>query len=67
MNNSILKKKFIDETYENLNSIKRDLEDLETLSSNKNILNSIFRSVHTIKGSAGFIGYIKLQDLTHLL
>lgn len=63
--NSELIKEFLLESFENLSSISDELTTYEKNPSDKELLNSIFRKVHTLKGSAGFLGYQKLQELTH--
>jgi len=50
------------ELYENLNE---QLVELERDPHNANLLNSIFRGFHTIKGGAGFIGVTPLVELCH--
>jgi two-component system chemotaxis sensor kinase CheA len=63
--NSELVKEFLVESFENLSSISDEITTYEKDPSNKELVNSIFRKVHTLKGSAGFLGYQKLQELTH--
>lgn len=53
------------ESFENLSSINEDLTQIEKEPSNKELLNKLYRTVHTMKGSASFLGYKKLQDITH--
>ncbi len=56
---------FLLEAYENLDSVESHLVDLENDPSNAEILNDVFRSVHTIKGNAGFLAFQKLEQLCH--
>ncbi|MFH0734130.1 MAG: chemotaxis protein CheA [bacterium] len=56
---------FIVETREILDSLDLDLVELENRPDDKDLLNQIFRSFHTIKGTAGFLGLVKLQRVTH--
>ena len=65
MDNDALKNEFLVESFENLSSINEDLTHLEKDPKNYDLLNKIYRTVHTMKGSASFLGYKKLQDLTH--
>jgi two-component system chemotaxis sensor kinase CheA len=65
MDNGALKNEFLVESFENLSSINEDLTYLEKDPKNKELLNKIYRTVHTMKGSASFLGYKKLQELTH--
>jgi len=58
-------KEFLVESYENLDRLDRDFVELEKNPSLE-ILGSIFRAVHTIKGTCGFLGYTKLESVTHV-
>jgi two-component system, chemotaxis family, sensor kinase CheA len=60
-----LKNEFLIESFENLSSINKQLTTLEKKTNDKELINSIYRTVHTLKGSAGFLGYEKLGELTH--
>jgi len=48
---------FLTESYENLDQLDQDLVDLEANPEEKSLLASIFRTVHTIKGTCGFLGF----------
>lgn len=65
MENDALKNEFLVESFENLSSINEDLTRLEKDPFDKELLNKIYRTVHTMKGSASFLGYKKLQEITH--
>lgn len=56
---------FITESYESLDELDRQLVTLEQ-ESNPDSLASIFRAIHTIKGTSGFLGLSKLEALTHV-
>ncbi len=58
---------FLIETKEILEKLDSDLMKLESEPDNKDLLNDIFRSFHTIKGTSGFLGLVKLQKVTHKL
>lgn len=58
-------KEFIQESSENLDRLDQDFVKLESDPSNRELLKSIFRTVHTIKGTCGFLGFTKLEALTH--
>lgn len=62
---SNLIQEFLIESFENLSSISDELTTYEKNPNDKELLNSIFRKVHTLKGSASFLGFTKLQELTH--
>jgi two-component system chemotaxis sensor kinase CheA len=56
---------FILEANENLESIELDLINLEQTPGDSEILNSIFRPFHTIKGVSGFLNLSKINRLSH--
>lgn len=58
-------REFLIESYDNLEQIDRDLVSLERHSENGELLNSIFRSIHTLKGSSGFLAFGNLERLAH--
>ncbi|MEM7315713.1 MAG: chemotaxis protein CheA [Planctomycetota bacterium] len=55
---------FLAESRENLNQISEDLVAMETSGSADRIAN-IFRMVHTLKGTAGFMAFSQLESVTH--
>ncbi|MCZ6752794.1 MAG: chemotaxis protein CheA [Acidobacteria bacterium] len=57
---------FLVESYENLDQLDRDLVVLETNPSDQAKLASIFRTIHTIKGTCGFLAFSKLEGLAHV-
>ena len=60
-----LVKEFISETVESLSALDLDLVRLEQDPSNKELLGGIFRLMHTIKGTCGFIGLPRLEKTAH--
>ncbi len=56
---------FIVETKEILEKLDLNLIELENRPDDAELLNEIFRSFHTIKGTSGFIGLDKLTKVTH--
>lgn len=56
---------FLEETQEHLDKLNRDLLELETNPGNKEILDDIFRSAHTLKGMSATMGFTKIAELTH--
>ena len=58
-------KDFLIESNENLDRLDRELVKLESDPSSKELLASIFRTIHTIKGSCGFLGFARLEKLAH--
>jgi two-component system chemotaxis sensor kinase CheA len=56
---------FIEEVRELLLQLEDDLIGLEENPGNADTINNIFRVMHTLKGSAGMVGFKNIQDLTH--
>lgn len=56
---------FIAETYEHLNSINGGLIQLTNDATDKNVLNSLMRELHTIKGTARMLGFPKIEQISH--
>jgi two-component system, chemotaxis family, sensor kinase CheA len=59
-------KEFLVESYENLDRLDLDLVALEKDAQNRERLSSVFRTIHTIKGTCGFFGFSKLESVTHV-
>ena len=59
-------KEFLVESYENMDRLDRDLVTLEDRPEDRETLASIFRTIHTIKGTCGFLGFGKLEKVTHV-
>jgi two-component system chemotaxis sensor kinase CheA len=56
---------FIDETVESLSALDVDLVRLEQEPDNKELLGNIFRLMHTVKGTCGFLGLSRLEKMAH--
>ncbi|WP_030176820.1 chemotaxis protein CheW [Spirillospora albida] len=56
---------FLVESHENLDQLDRDLVALEQDPGSREMLSSIFRTIHTIKGTSGFLAFHRLETLTH--
>ena len=56
---------FLIEASENLDQLDQDLVALEKNPHDPDRLASIFRTIHTIKGTCGFFGFTKLSNLSH--
>jgi two-component system chemotaxis sensor kinase CheA len=56
---------FLIESAENLDRLDQELVQLESDPASKNLLASIFRTIHTIKGSCGFLGFARLEKVAH--
>jgi two-component system chemotaxis sensor kinase CheA len=59
-------KEFLIECTEGLDQLDRDFVELEKTPDSKDLLASIFRSVHTIKGTGGMLGFDKLGAVAHV-
>jgi two-component system, chemotaxis family, sensor kinase CheA len=57
---------FLVESYENLDQLDQDLVALESDPTSRVLLSSIFRTVHTIKGTSGFLGFGNLERVSHV-
>lgn len=57
---------FLIESYENLDRLDQELVELEKDPSNAVSMASVFRTIHTIKGTAGFFGFTRLGAVTHV-
>jgi len=60
-----LTREFLIESQEGLDRMERCLTDLEARPQDASLLGEIFRSVHTIKGTTGFLGFKRLEKLAH--
>jgi two-component system chemotaxis sensor kinase CheA len=60
-----LLREFLTETNEGLAKLDQELIELEQRPNDTNLLGSIFRIVHTIKGTCGFIGLPRLEKVAH--
>jgi len=56
---------FLTETTELLEKLDDDLVSLEKSSGDPDLLNRIFRSIHTVKGASSFLGFDLLVTVTH--
>src|SRR5262245_35126950 len=56
---------FLIETHENLAQLDLDLVTLEKEPTERETLARVFRTLHTVKGTAGFLGLEKLQAVAH--
>jgi len=59
-------KEFLVESHENLDRLDREVVELEKKPSDREILASVFRTIHTIKGTSGFLSFSKLEAVTHV-
>lgn len=57
---------FLVESHENLDQLDRDLIALERDPHSTALLASVFRTIHTIKGTSGFLAFSILESVTHV-
>ncbi|RKY63507.1 MAG: chemotaxis protein CheA [Candidatus Latescibacterota bacterium] len=58
-------KDFLIESQELLEGLEEHLVELEAKPDDPELLNEIFRAFHTIKGTAGFLGFSRTSELAH--
>ncbi|HEY4643015.1 MAG TPA: Hpt domain-containing protein, partial [Thermoanaerobaculia bacterium] len=63
------REEFTSEAEELLDTLSRDLVEFETQGKNvrPEVVNKIFREVHSLKGLAGMLGFAEIADLSHNL
>lgn len=58
---------FLEESFDNLQILNKSLLQLEKNPSDMDIVNEIFRVMHTLKGMSATMGFIKMAELTNLV
>jgi two-component system chemotaxis sensor kinase CheA len=58
-------REFLIESNENLNRLDSEIIELEQRPQDKQLLASVFRTIHTIKGTCGFLGFPLLERIAH--
>ena len=56
---------FREEAYELLNNLEQALLELEDRPDDVDLVSAVFRSMHTIKGSASMFGFDEISEFTH--
>jgi len=59
-------REFLIESSENLDQLDQDLVALESDPGSRDLLSSIFRTIHTIKGTSGFLALTDLERVAHV-
>lgn len=57
---------FVTESLEGLDELDREFVALEQHPDDHDAIASVFRTIHTVKGTAGFLGFDRLQALAHV-
>jgi len=58
---------FIEEAKEHIDTLTKSMLLLEKEPENQEVVNMLFRSAHTLKGSSGMMGFKDFQELTHAM
>ena len=66
MSDSDIVQDFLVESHENLDRLDRDLVGLEKNPQDREALAGVFRTIHTIKGTCGFLGFNRLEKVAHV-
>ncbi len=66
MEDQELVQEFLVESNENLTRLDQEMVELERRPDDHELLASVFRTVHTIKGTCGFLGFSRLEALAHV-
>ena len=66
MNDDDIVKEFLVESYENLDQLDQLLVELEENPTSREHLASIFRTIHTLKGTSGFLAFHRLEAIAHV-
>jgi two-component system chemotaxis sensor kinase CheA len=61
------RKKFIEEAIEHINDLESALLQLETEPENHELIERVFRSMHSLKGGGAMFGFEKISEFTHNL
>ncbi len=64
-NNADIIQEFLAETRENMDMMERDLVTWEKQPGDREMLDRIFRAIHTLKGTCGFLSFPKLELVAH--
>jgi two-component system chemotaxis sensor kinase CheA len=58
-------REFLVESHENLSRLDQEFVELEKHPKDAALLASVFRTIHTIKGTCGFLAFSTLETITH--
>ncbi|MCA9489272.1 MAG: Hpt domain-containing protein, partial [Myxococcales bacterium] len=64
--NDELVQDFLIESLEGLDRLDQEFVELEQDPARRDLLASVFRTIHTIKGTCGFLGFGRLEKVTHV-
>ena len=66
MQDADILQEFLNESAENLARLDHEMVELEQNPLDRELLASIFRTIHTIKGTCGFFGFQRLEAIAHI-
>ena len=58
---------FFEESFEGLDVMENALLDIQPEDPDAELINSIFRAAHSIKGGSGTFGFTQVSEFTHIL
>ncbi len=58
---------FFEESYEGLDAMEQGLLDMDMVDPDAEVINTIFRAAHSMKGGAGTFGFTQVAEFTHVL
>ena len=58
---------FFEESFEGLDVMESQLLELDPAAVDGEMVNTIFRAAHSIKGGAGTFGFMQISDFTHVV
>ncbi|MGM0377887.1 MAG: chemotaxis protein CheA [Bacteroidota bacterium] len=59
--------KFVDEAFDNINDLEQALMALELSPTSKELIERVFRALHSLKGGGAMFGFERLSEFTHRL
>jgi two-component system chemotaxis sensor kinase CheA len=61
------RKKFLEEASEHIHELEKSLLELEVDPENKDLIEKVFRAMHSLKGGGAMFGFDKVSEFTHNL
>ena len=60
-------REFLLESHENLNTLDQEIVELEKTPADEQRMASIFRTIHTLKGTSEFFGFVVIGSIAHIV
>ena len=69
MQDAELLSEFVEEAREHLSDVEMQLLQIEAMGAdiNDDLVNTVFRAIHSVKGAAGFLGLTQINNVSHRL